>query len=255
MTQLEALTRPFAPDEIQYRPGSALYDHKDACQGPRCRETRDPRKHMQLAFVEDESVMDRLDTAVGIGHWSVLVDPVADGVVKVRLGIELDGQWTWYEDFGYANRAGGEVLKEAVTDGIRRCGRYLGIARDLYRKQDHSGSAHKTTAGPVQPATGAAGRSPRPAAPTVPPEPDDLAETFHAPTGATESHECASADETTRARSGGASMTTKEVLTAADNVGISSKVVGDAAQRLWGTRMLNNLDGEQRAVVWAEVQR
>jgi hypothetical protein len=112
---------------------------------------------------------------------------------------------------------------------------------------------NKSTAG--TPATGAAGRSPRPAAPTVPPEPEDLAETFHAPAGATESHAGATSDETTRAQSGGASMTTKEVLTAADNVGISSKVVGDAAQRLWGTRMLNNLDGEQRAVVWAEVQR
>lgn len=92
-----------------------------------------------MTYIEDETVMDRLDASFGIGGWQILVEPIPvyDGVVKVKLGVRLKDEWTWYEDFGYPNQAGGDVLKEAVSDGIRRCGRYLGIARDLYRKRTY----------------------------------------------------------------------------------------------------------------------
>lgn len=89
-----------------------------------------------MTFIEDETVMDRLDVGYGPGHWQIQVEPVggADHAVKVRLGVQEHGDWVWYEDFGYPNQPDGEALKEAVSDGIRRCGRYVGIARDLYRK-------------------------------------------------------------------------------------------------------------------------
>ncbi len=87
-----------------------------------------------MTYVEDETVMDRLDAGYGPGNWQVLVEPISDQVVKVRMGVRENGEWAWYEDFGYPNREGGESLKEAVSDGIRRCGRYVGIARDLYRR-------------------------------------------------------------------------------------------------------------------------
>ncbi len=92
-----------------------------------------------MTFIEDETVMDRLDAGYGLGNWQIAVDavPYAEGVVKVRLGVRENGEWAWYEDFGYPNQAGGDVLKEAVSDGIRRCGRYVGIARDLYRKSTY----------------------------------------------------------------------------------------------------------------------
>lgn len=135
MSNREALMRPFTDDEVQWRPGAAKWEHRPNCEGPKCRETKDPAKHMQLAYVEDEQVMDRLDEGFGPGYWQLLTEPVDHTVVKVRLGVCYDLEhWVWYEDFGYANREGGDVLKEAVTDGIRRCGRFVGIARDLYRK-------------------------------------------------------------------------------------------------------------------------
>jgi hypothetical protein len=85
-------------------------------------------------YIEDETVMDRLDEVLGVGEWSITVEPIslADGVVKVTL--RALGQT--FEDFGYASNAGpnAEGLKEAVSDGIRRCGRFLGIGRYLYRK-------------------------------------------------------------------------------------------------------------------------
>lgn len=88
-------------------------------------------------YIEDETVMDRLDEVLGTGAWSITVEPisVADGIAKVRLsGFMPDGHEFTYEDFGYASNANGEALKEAVSDGIRRCGRFLGIGRYLYKK-------------------------------------------------------------------------------------------------------------------------
>lgn len=92
-----------------------------------------------MTFIEDETVMDRLDAGYGPGNWQVQVEPIpyVEGVVKVRLGVREVDDWTWFEDFGYPNQKGGDELKEAVSDGIRRCGRYLGIARDLYRKRTY----------------------------------------------------------------------------------------------------------------------
>lgn len=93
-----------------------------------------------LTYIEDETVMDRLDLGFGPGNWSIQVEPFpyVEGVVKVRLGIRPHDEWIYYEDFGYPNNKGGQELKEAVSDGIRRCGRYIGIARDLYRKTDET---------------------------------------------------------------------------------------------------------------------
>jgi len=90
-------------------------------------------------YIEDETVMDRLDEVLGVGAWSIRVEAIslADGVVKVQLsGFLPDGHEFTYEDFGYQTRDGGEGLKEAVSDGIRRCGRYLGIGRYLYKKHE-----------------------------------------------------------------------------------------------------------------------
>lgn len=114
----EAMLAPFAEEELR---------------------TFEGRGGKQMTYIEDETVMDRLDAGYGPGAWSVLVEPIslADGVVKVRLGVKAHDEWTWYEDFGYANGTNGELLKEAVSDGIRRCGRMVGVGRDLYRKSTY----------------------------------------------------------------------------------------------------------------------
>src|SRR5262249_25338946 len=101
-----------------------------------------------------ETVMDRLDAALGVGNWYVHVQPVTDTAARVVLGARIPttfgdehggAGFIEYEDFGYATRADSpEPLKEAVSDGIRRCGRYLGIARYLYRKHDATDVAQAT---------------------------------------------------------------------------------------------------------------
>lgn len=119
-------------------------------------------------YIEDETVMDRLDEVLGVGTWSVAVEPisVADGIVKVRLsGATPDGEAFSYEDFGYQTRDGGESLKEAVSDGIRRCGRFLGIGRYLYRKHTtHVRAGNGSGPSPAR----AVPSSPRPASPPAP---------------------------------------------------------------------------------------
>jgi Rad52/22 family double-strand break repair protein len=113
----QLMTAPFAEEELR---------------------TFEGRGGKTMTFIEDETVMDRLDAGYGYGNWQLQVEEARiDGVVKVRLGVRENGEWAWYEDFGYPNQKGGDELKEAVSDGIRRCGRYLGIARDLYRKSTY----------------------------------------------------------------------------------------------------------------------
>jgi hypothetical protein len=189
MSDREALMRPFTDAEVQWRPGAAKWDHKPSCEGPKCRETGDPSKHMQLAYVEDEQVMDRLDEGFGPGYWQILTDAIDHSVVKVRLGVCYDLEhWVWYEDFGYANREGGDVLKEAVTDGIRRCGRFVGIARDLYRKgASHTTSGQQRVGAPRAAAPASPPRSvvPLPPAGEAPEEPEYLTEIIGAPHTAT----------------------------------------------------------------------
>ena len=135
----EILQAEFPPDQVLQRPGRGGGPSQD--------------------YTEDETVMDRLDDGLGVGGWSLLVEPIslADGVAKVRLGIKVGDEWVWYEDFGYANNPNNDGLKEAVTDGIRRCGRMPGVARYLYKK--HVAVAHTNGTG-----RGAPSSTPRPAA-------------------------------------------------------------------------------------------
>src|SRR5574343_1812998 len=153
MSNREALVRPLDAADIEYRPGSATWDHKPACEGPKCRETKDPKKHIQLAYVGDETVMDRLDEGFGPGYWQVATEAIADGVVRVRLGVCYDLEnWVWFEDFGYASRHDGDQLKEAGTDGIRRCGRFvIPAVRALYRKD--ATTPGRPAAPPARPAS------------------------------------------------------------------------------------------------------
>lgn len=92
------------------------------------------RGGMDLTYVEDETVMDRLDGAVQVLHWDWHVEMVGPDVVKGRLRITwTEGGESEWEDFGYANNANSaEPLKEAATDAFRRVARMPGVARYVY---------------------------------------------------------------------------------------------------------------------------
>lgn len=92
---------------------------------------------IELTYVEDETVMGRLDEVLGLGtwQWKVEVVDLTNHVVKGQLLVKWDtrDEWCSYQDFGYpTNPNGAEPLKEAMTDAFRRCGRLIGIARYVY---------------------------------------------------------------------------------------------------------------------------
>jgi hypothetical protein len=234
---LEALTQPFAEEELHTFRGAG---------------------GKELTYIEDETVMDRLDSAFGMGNWQIQVEavPYVEGVVKVRLGVRPveESEWVWYEDFGYPNNKDGQALKESVSDGIRRCGRYLGIARDLYRKD----------AGPAQPRPTA---PQRPAAPRPPQEPTPIRQaparsSTDLPEGpdldwdvlSDKKPEPFAAAQAARIDPDG-SWTYGELKERADKLSVPLKVLGDTSKRLYGPNAwkLTDLTGEQRYAVAVEV--
>ena len=111
------------------------------------------KKAGPFTYVEDETVMDRLDLVLGLGGWSVKADPMGDNVVRVTLTIRhpKTKEWSEYQDFGYAtNPDSPEPLKEAWTDAFRRVARLPGVARYVYAGEVGPPPATQTlTAAPV----------------------------------------------------------------------------------------------------------
>ena len=120
MFDLSPLQRPFAPEEVQFKP-SVL--------------SKDGRRALAIAYVEARAVMDRLDEVVGPGNWKDSYRILADrrdregGQVEVecRLAIRLGDQWIVKADVGV-----GDDLKAAYSDALKRVGVKWGIGRYLY---------------------------------------------------------------------------------------------------------------------------
>lgn len=146
----------------------------------------------KLSYLEGWYVINRLNEILGQGNWATLIDaPIAvanteqDGryvaayMVKVRLEVKSLG--TLFEDFGYGDgkdphpgKAHESAIKEAVTDGIKRCAKNLGMSMGLalYDKSQENveDEAPAPAAKPAFKSVGAAAASvPVEAAPVVAP--------------------------------------------------------------------------------------
>jgi Rad52/22 family double-strand break repair protein len=137
-----------------------------------------------MTYVEDETVMDRLDLVLGFGNWQVAeVEVVHATCVRLTLGAKHPetGAWTYYSDFGYATNGpdstepSKEPLKEAWTDAFRRAARLLGVARYVY-----AGEVVPTTQGQAAAFLAA----PAPTAPAAPPQPVAVPQQAPFPQGA-----------------------------------------------------------------------
>lgn len=115
-------------------------------------DTEHKRNPDGLTFVEDETVMDRLDQALGVGGWSVPnASVLSDGTVQITLGIRHPetGEWTYYTDFGSpTNGVSKESAKEAWTDAFRRVSRLVGVARYVYAGEAAAPPAPMLVPGP-----------------------------------------------------------------------------------------------------------
>jgi len=145
----QRLRAPFAPEDYKARVEEGTYK-----SGPNAGQTY----KRTFTYVEDEKVMNRLDDVFSAGNWGITVTPIDRNTVKVRLDV-LGMQPM--EAIGIAeNTDGKEAPKEAVTDGIRRVGSYLGIARDVYEGKvapgggQQAAGARNSNAAPTSAQTG-----------------------------------------------------------------------------------------------------
>jgi Rad52/22 family double-strand break repair protein len=111
------------------------------------------RNQEGLTYVEDETVMDRLDFALGFGSWGTFTQAISDRSVIVGLKVRdpRTGQWSEFADYGYCTNPGThEALKEAWTDGFRRVARQAGVARYVYAGEAEAPAAPTVPAGPIR---------------------------------------------------------------------------------------------------------
>lgn len=122
--QIAALRRPLDPSEIDWKPLV-----KD---GPPI-----------LPYVSHNPCRDRLDAAFGLGGWGMV--PVGmpkekDGVIYVPFAMVVDGVpriYAWGEQAYHDNNKQmtyGDALEGAKSNAIVRCGKELGIGRELWTK-------------------------------------------------------------------------------------------------------------------------
>ena len=142
------LAEPFPDSDVKQRPGAATWDHKQSCEKSRCRETRDPAKHMQFSYVDARAVAQRLDDVLTPSGWTFHIEVAASDVVKGSLAI---GGVT-REDIGYPNSDDdAEPYKSAVSDALKRCAVLFGIGRHLYDDNKNGHRPAQNAARPPRP--------------------------------------------------------------------------------------------------------
>lgn len=114
----EALLEPFEPEEIKWKP--------QLVKGTRA---------MAIAYVDARVVQDRLDEVLGVDGWQDECTPLDDGSVVCKLQLRIGGQWITKMDVGSPSEQpdGGDRLKAAFSDALKRAAVKFGVGRYLYR--------------------------------------------------------------------------------------------------------------------------
>jgi hypothetical protein len=113
-----ALAVPFDPAQVKFKPQSV--------KGNRA---------LAMAYVDARLVQDRLDEVLGVEGWQDEYQLLPDGSVMCRLTINLGGRWVTKMDVGGPSEQpdGGDRLKAAFSDSLKRAAVKFGIGRYLYR--------------------------------------------------------------------------------------------------------------------------
>lgn len=113
-----ALSAPFEPRDVKFKP--------QMVKNNRC---------LAMAYIDARLIQDRLDTVLGFENWEDSYDLLPDGSVMCRLRIRLGDQWITKVDVGSPSEQpdGGDRLKAAVSDALKRAAVKFGIGRYLYR--------------------------------------------------------------------------------------------------------------------------
>jgi hypothetical protein len=113
-----ALAEPFDPAEVKWKPAMV--------KGGRA---------MALAYVDARVVQDRLDEVLGCENWQDDYQVLTDGSVSCKLRLHLGGEWVTKMDVGSPSEQpdGGDRLKAAFSDALKRTAVKFGVARYIYR--------------------------------------------------------------------------------------------------------------------------
>lgn len=116
-----ALLAPWPEAEVKVRAGKVA--------GTRC---------LALHYIDARHVMDRLDETpgIGIGGWRDEYTVLSGGQeVECRLSVRIAGEWVTKCDVGGESEQpdGGDRMKAAYSDALKRAAVKFGIGRYLYR--------------------------------------------------------------------------------------------------------------------------
>jgi hypothetical protein len=111
------LAAPFPADEVQFKP--------QVVKGNRA---------LAIAYIDARAVMDRLDAVVGVHNWQDRYRLLPDNAVQCRLRVRIHGEWVAKADVGSPSdqQDGGDRLKAAFSDALKRAAVKFGIGRYLY---------------------------------------------------------------------------------------------------------------------------
>lgn len=114
----DRLSEPFDPREVKFKPQLVKNN-----------------KALSIAYVDVRLVEDRLDAVMGVENWQDSYDVLNDGSVVCRLALRFGDQWVTKTDVGSPSEQpdGGDRLKAAFSDALKRCAIKFGIGRYLYR--------------------------------------------------------------------------------------------------------------------------
>jgi hypothetical protein len=113
-----ALAAPFDPSEVRFKPA--------VVSGNRA---------LALAYVDARVIQDRLDEVLGVLGWQDDYDCRPEGSVVCRLRLRIGNRWITKVDVGGPSEQpdGGDRLKAAFSDALKRAAVKFGIGRYLYR--------------------------------------------------------------------------------------------------------------------------
>ena len=117
-TITQALSAPFDLKEVKFKP--------QVVQGTRA---------LALAYVDARAIQDRLDDVLGVEGWQDEYEVLADGSVVCRLRLKIGNEWVVKMDVGGPSEQpdGGDRMKAAFSDALKRAAVKFGIGRYLYR--------------------------------------------------------------------------------------------------------------------------
>jgi len=113
-----ALSAPFTANQVKFKP--------QVVKGNRA---------LALAYVDVRAIMDRLDDVLGVDNWQDHYQLLPDYSVMCRLRLRIGDRWITKCDVGSPSEQpdGGDRLKAAFSDALKRTAVKFGIGRYLYR--------------------------------------------------------------------------------------------------------------------------